>query len=140
MVLSPGVYCISGNVTINAGDIIHGTDVLLYVMDGKFTVNGTADIQLQGPTNGDFAGLLLYAPMSNNNPITLNGNSDSYYMGTVLAPASLVKLNGTGSALGYQCQVIGYQVELTGDLELNIHYDDDANYDATVPPTLAISK
>ena len=140
MELGPGIYCISGNVTINAGDEISGIGVLLYVMNGSFYVNGHAFVELEGLESGKYAGLLMYLPLSNTNPVELNGNSDSGYWGTIFAPASLIRINGTGSATGYKSQIIGYNIELVGNAATSIHYEDSMNYDATVPDSIELAK
>jgi hypothetical protein len=136
--LQPGIYCISGDATINGQDNISGTGVLLYFINGGIHINGAAQINLSAPTSGDYAGLLIYLPITNSSTLILNGNGSSAFTGTILAPASEIQVNGTGSAYGYHCQIIGYTVNLIGTASMSIHYDDSENYDITLPPTIEV--
>ena len=136
--LEPGTYCIHGDVRINAGDQINGMGVLLYFIDGGLHINGGAQMNLASQSTGDYAGLLIFLPMSNTNPVVLNGNANSTFTGTILAPASQVQVNGTSSNYGYHGQVIGYNVDLTGDGGTTIIYNDSENYDITIPPMIEI--
>ncbi|KAF0108804.1 MAG: hypothetical protein FD146_690 [Anaerolineaceae bacterium] len=136
--LQPGIYCISGDATINANDVVTGVGVLLYFMDGGLHINGGAEINLSAPTTGDYAGLLIYLPLTNDSLVLLNGNANSTFTGTILAPASEIQINGTGSSYGYHCQIIGLTIELIGTADTSIFYDDSANYDITLPPTIEV--
>ena len=97
--LEPGLYCIKGDVTMNAGDVVKGADVTLYFMDGKVTINGGATVQLSAPSGKDVSpalkNILFYVPSKVDNKgnvsgaaVTINGNSDSYFTGTIYAPGS----------------------------------------------------
>jgi len=138
--LQPGVYCVNGDFRVNGGATLTGTGVTIYMESGDVVWNGGATLNLSAQTTGDYAGLLLYAPMSNDNPITLNGNDDSHFTGTVLAPASAVSVLGTGAADGFHTQVIGYTVELGGTADTSIVYNDNENYDWTTPPEVQLSQ
>jgi hypothetical protein len=91
-------------------------------------------------STGDYAGLLLYVPLSNGDPVTLNGNSDSHFQGTILAPASDCQVLGTGAANGFHSQVVCYTVELGGTVDISVFYNDNENYDWTIPPSLELSQ
>lgn len=119
--LSPGLYCISGDVTVNAHDTLIGGGVTLYLIDGKLHINGGATVMLSAPdldSSPALPGVLIYSPESNGSPVTLNGNSDSYISGVVYAPASEVEVLGTGYAYGYQAQIIGWDVRVGGTADL----------------------
>ncbi len=136
--LQPGIYCISGDVKINANDIIEGMGILLYFVDGGLNINGGAQINISSQTTGNYAGLLVYLPLTNSNPVVLNGNGNSTFTGTILAPSSEVQVNGTSSNYGYHGQVIGYNVDLTGTSGTKIIYNDNENFDITIPPMIEI--
>ena len=136
--LQPGTYCINGDVKINAGNNITGTGVLLYLSNGGLNINGGATVNISAQTSGDYAGLLIYLPITNTSPIVLNGNSNSGFTGTILAPASQIQVNGTGSAYGYHCQFIGKTVDMSGNNSLIITYYDNENYDITLPPAIEL--
>jgi hypothetical protein len=136
--LQPGTYCISGDVKINANSNISGTGVLLYFMDGGLTINGGAQVNLSSQTNGSYAGLLIYLPLTNSNTVQLNGNGNSAFTGTILAPASEIQVNGTSSNYGYHSQIIGYTIDLSGTAGTKIIYDDSENFDISLPPTIEL--
>jgi hypothetical protein len=68
----------------------------------------------------------------------LNGNGNSQFTGTILAPASEVQVNGTSSNYGYHSQIIGYTIDLSGTAGTSIIYNDSENFDITLPPTIEI--
>jgi hypothetical protein len=127
-------------VTINSNDFIRGTGVLLYLMDGGLHINGGAQVELSSQTTGNYAGLLIYLPLSNSNTVILNGNGNSTYTGTILAPASEIQVNGTSSGYGYHSQIIGYTVDLSGTGGTTIIYNDSENFDITIPPMIEIAR
>jgi hypothetical protein len=78
-------------------------------------------------------------PMSNSGTININGNSESGFTGTILAPAADITINGTGDN-GLHGQIIGYTVDLSGTSETMIIYDNDENWDAPVPPQIELTQ
>jgi hypothetical protein len=138
--LEPGIYCVNGDFRVNGGDTLTGNGVTIYMESGSVTWNGGATINLSAPTTGETAGLLVYAPMTNDDPITLDGNSDSHFQGTFLAPAADIQILGTGAADGFHSQVVGYTVELGGTADTSVFYNDNENYDWTIPPSMELSQ
>ena len=138
--LDPGLYCISGDVTFNAHDTITGHGVTLYFVDGGFHINGKGTFILDAPTSGEFEGLLIYLPMTNASRVIINGNSNSVFTGTILAPASDIQINGTQSADGYDSQIIGYTIDLIGTSDAIIRYNDSNNMDISFEGELELSK
>ncbi len=127
--LEPGLYCIAGNVTMNAEDVVKGDDVTLYFMDGKVTINGGATVQLSAPSGKDVSpaltNILFYVPgaAGTGQPVTINGNSDSYFSGTIYAPGSDVDFLGTSHTEGCEnTQVIGWNVRIGGTAEVIFCY------------------
>lgn len=136
--LEPGIYCVDGEFRMNAGDVLMGSDVVIVMVDGDVTWNGGATLQLDAPDSGPYDGLLLFVPESNSSTIKINGNSDSTFTGSILAPTSDISINGTGDASGMNCQVIGYTVDLSGDGATLINYDADDNYPPIVNPQIEL--
>jgi Flp pilus assembly protein TadG len=138
--LQGGVYCVDGDFRINGGDSLTGHDVVIRMDEGVVSWNGGATIHLEAPNEGTFSGLLLYMPSATNcSTITLNGNSDSTIVGTILAPCSEVTILGTGDS-GIEGQIIGYKVDLSGASESSIHYNDAKRYDALTQPYLEVNQ
>lgn len=136
--LQSGIYCIDGVFHVNGGDSLTGVNVVIKMVSGDVSWNGGASVHLEAPTSGDFDGLLLYMPSSNCEDITLNGNSESTIVGTILAPCADVHVDGTGDS-GIVGQIIGYTVDLSGTSSVEIHYDDQHNYDAPTQPQIKIT-
>jgi hypothetical protein len=141
--LQKGIYCfqngisfgaswnlttdIDGNGTFDGSD---GADegVVLYVHSGAVTFNGGTSVQIGAinkiGTDPGIKGYLLYLPPTNTSTVKLAGSNGSTFIGTVLAPASLITLEGGTSAdsLNLECQIIGYSLVVTGGGTLNINY------------------
>lgn len=134
--LDPGLYCITGDVTINAGDVVTGHDVTLYIMDGKLTINGGATVQLSAPyapgvnVSPALSNILFYVPSTvdkkgnvSGQPVKINGNADSYFSGVLYAPGSAVDFLGTSYTEGAQtAQIIGWDVRVGGTADLVMGY------------------
>ncbi|MFH1185430.1 MAG: pilus assembly protein TadG-related protein [Chloroflexota bacterium] len=142
--LQKGIYCLndglslSGSWTIttdiDGNGTFDGSDggdegVLLYVPNGSVTFNGSSDVHIgainKAGTDPGIKGYLLYVPPSNNSTVKITGGNGSTFIGTILAPSSLVTLEGGTStdSLNLECQIIGYSVNVTGGGTLNIQYN-----------------
>lgn len=140
--LSPGLYCVTGNVSLNEGEF-RGDGVTIVFLDGELRINGNVTVQLTAPipTPDPYPavpGLLIYAPATNTNKMQFNGTSDSYFTGTILAPGASIDLLGTGSEEAFKCQVIGWNVEVGGTADTYVVYDEDLNM--VLPATLRLQK
>ncbi|HET9907423.1 MAG TPA: Tad domain-containing protein [Anaerolineales bacterium] len=142
--LNGGTYCVHNDFSVQGGDTLIGHNVIIIMVEGDVTFNGGATIELSGPAGpqsaeNPYGGLFLYMPMSNSGTININGNSESGFTGTILAPAANISINGTGDN-GLHGQIIGYTVDLSGTSDTNIVYDNDENWDAPVPPQIELSQ
>ncbi len=146
--MNPGMYCIYGNkgFTSNGGSIT-GTDIFIYMGDGGFDLGGNTLVNLSAvdppntlvdPSHNDWAGMLLYVDPNNTNPITITGASNTLYSGTIYAPSSLVTLEGGGTTIGINAQVIGQSVKISGNAELNLTYDESKLF--LLPPAIDLVK
>lgn len=136
--LEGGVYCLSEGMDIT-GDL-EGSNVLFVVEEGMVRFNGTANIVLDAPNNGDFAGLLLYLPPKNSSKVVLNGGAESNIRGTILAPSSAIHINGNDSQAGFKSQIIGYTIDVNGDSNVVIYYKDELNYNTLTMPEVQLSQ
>ncbi len=140
--LQPGIYCISGGkATINAGNVLEGDGVLLFFQDDAYMhISGGATVQLSAATSGPYAGLLIYSLMSNRNDFILNGNSSSYWTGTILLPGSEVQINGTGASSGYHSQIISDTIFYGGTADGEIWFSADENFKASSSATVELTQ
>ena len=136
--LEPGIYCVDGNFRLNGGDTLTGSDVVIVMETGDVTINGGATVQLDAPDSGPYEDLLIYMPEDNHGTVTINGDSTSSFSGTILAPGSDIKIDGTGGATGFNSQVIGWNVDISGTSAMNIFYSDQDNIDLPIPPQVEL--
>lgn len=136
--LQSGIYCVDGEFRINGGDSLTGIGVVIKMVGGDVLWNGGATVHLEAPTSGTYDGLLLYMPSSNCGDITLNGNSASVIVGTILAPCADIKVDGTGDS-GIVGQIIGYTVDLSGTSTVNLFYDDAHSWDSLTQPQIKVN-
>ena len=139
--LQSGAYCVSnGNFQVNGGDTLIGSDVTIYMIDGFVKWNGGAQVRLDAPDSGPYAGLLLYLPPTNNNDVNVNGNGDSQIVGSIWAPSSEIIVQGGGGQQGLQCQFVGDRVILNGGSGTNIDYQAAMNYQPPIPPAIEMTQ
>jgi len=130
--LEPGLYCLENGLTINAHDEVIGNGVTFYIM-GDITINGRATVQISAPVadpdpSPALPGVLIYVPKLDgatcpDQDIVLNGTSDSYFQGLIIAPCANITLVGTGSSDTYYGQIIGWNVIIGGEADTSITYD-----------------
>ena len=141
---TPGLYCVTNSGTFNIHGNITGSEVTFYFMMPSFTMkyNGVgANISASAPTSGEYKGVLMYlAPQFDLNGnlvqtqnIAIRGNGDTDIVGAIIAPSAYVTMyaNSTNSAIN--SQIIAYQVDNQGGATVNISYDPNENYQATLP-------
>jgi hypothetical protein len=133
LTLDPGLWCITGNknltINSNASAPFHANGVTFYIVQNiEVTINGGAFLEITAPDDDPdpdpaIPGLVLYIPASNNAKLTINGDSNLTFTGTILAPGSHIKINGTSGDFGLRSQVIGWDVELIGSATIDVNYD-----------------
>lgn len=149
--LNPGLYCITGTVSMNASAYVYGTGVTIYYTGTKLTLNGGADTALEAPDwepdnlfkveNYAEEDLLLYIPPGVVADVTINGDSNNTFSGTMYMPDSLVKINGnstSGESTIMQVSVIGYWITITGNSDFSVKYN--ANKETGWPAYIQLQK
>jgi len=139
--LEPGLYCINNNLMINAHDTVIGNGVTIFVPNGYVHINGNATVQLSAPAytpdpSPAIPGVLFFLPAYNKNELSINGNSDSYFQGTILATGSEVDVEGNSVINGYRTQIIGWDVEIGGTADTFVLFD--ANTLHSKPTTMEL--
>lgn len=131
--LAPGLYCVTGGVKINAHDVVVGSDVTIVLLNGDMKINGNAEVRLDAPPASPdpypaVPGILFYVPPTNTNRIQINGNSESYFEGTILAPGATIDFLGNGETDAYRCQIIGWNVEVGGTADTYVNFTEQNMY------------
>jgi len=156
--LKPGTYCIDDDWRTNSSkwemlmypgyDYDNGAGVT-FVVQGDITINGGA-LKLKGQNFGEplDGRLLIYAPFYDEeeniveHAITINGNSDSSFLGTMFAPTADITLDGTANneKASWVGQVIGDTIKVTGTVDWNLIYNDEVGIDVVNSPTISMEK
>jgi hypothetical protein len=150
-----GLYCLDGDLTVNAGGNLNGmAGVMVYMRGSKndpssVAINGGATVNLHSITgttltdaNGkEWSGMLIYMDYDNTGTVELTGNGSTTYYGTVYAPGPTTKdyqnttnkdakcsVSGTGDSLNLRAQLICYSVNFTGDARINITFNEEELY------------
>ncbi len=147
--MASGLWCIDGNVNINANNILGGSDITIYMRSGDFIINGTPQVNLSATTDTlaspQIPGVLIYvappdpfdASKCPRYKVQLNGTETSTFIGSVVAPCSQVSLTGTGGNT-YEGQIVGWNVDVGGDANLNLKYNE--NLAASDPTKMELYK
>jgi hypothetical protein len=115
--LSPGVYVVKGDLTINAQARVRGDGVTIYFAgNGAARFNGGATIQLNAPNTGTYAGMLMFGERGQTGvDHRINGNSNSFFNGAIYAADSEVQMLGGGQSSGGCTQVVASMVLFSGN-------------------------
>lgn len=123
----PGIYVIDGGTfNLNATAALSGTGVTFILTSSsgsnyaKYTMNGSASINLSAPTSGDYSGILMYADRNGPNQVnTLNGNAAATFNGALYFPSSELNFAGNSSSGGSSCtQLIADTIKVTGGTDI----------------------
>ena len=121
--LNPGVYIISGLLTVSSQATIKGAGVMFYLTGASagFTLQAGATIDLSAATSGQYGGILFFQDRLAN-PGFVNlfaGNSDTKVFGSIYAPTQKVRVAGT-SGVNQDVPflpIIADQIEITGSIK-----------------------
>ncbi|RWM10624.1 MAG: hypothetical protein EOR72_24375 [Mesorhizobium sp.] len=119
--LSPGVYVVQGNLKINAGAVIQGSGVTIF-MAGSNTVsmNGNATVTLSAPTSGTYSGVLFYGDRTGTAAqSTFNGTATSLLTGAIYFPKQQVNYLGNFSGVNGCTQVVADTIQWSGNSTIN---------------------
>jgi len=128
--LGPGLYCISGNMTINGGTLT-GEGVTFYLPTGDVSISGNAEVSLGSPANTPdpapaIGGILFYVVEGD---IELEGNATSEYLGVVYAPQGTIDVQGAnGTTPTFNTQLIGMNVHVSGNADIDINFNAAEQY------------
>ncbi len=136
--LAPGIYCLTNGLTINGNQTISGDGVTIVLLNGQLRTNGNGAINISAPTSGPTKGLAIYLPLANTSGIIINGNANTRLIGSVLAPSSNCRINGTSANALFRTQFVCYTIDLTGTGDTTITYNEADNYSVNIPPVLEL--
>lgn len=127
LMLSPGLYCLDGDLTALGGTFI-GSGVTIYQRSGSFDVGGNVTVQLSAPTGPAapaLRGMLFYAAEGNTSSNKMSGGGASWYIGTMYAPDGTIELGGNNSINPtYTTQIVADYVKIHGTADMEIYFND----------------
>lgn len=168
--LKPGLYCITGEVTVNGGGkfrsvgtdgsfildtsatgdgiIQHGAGITMFMMNDSWKLTGNGIFQIQAPLTEQVAGagqpiqgIAVIAPWTNTQTFKMLGTGDSWITGTVFTPSSQLQVGGTHfGALTPKTQYIGDNVWLHGTGDIYATFVGNVTYHDVVPSTLDMQR
>jgi hypothetical protein len=142
--MDPGLYCLDGDFSITSGTII-GHGVTIFMRSGKVNINSGAN-ELYAPQAGEaddasgqsWDGMLFFQAYGNTSNFFLNGNNDSDYIGTIFVPDGHCTLNGGGDSAGYDTQFVCDTIDVSGNADIFLNFDDTNKYVPPPPTTISL--
>jgi hypothetical protein len=133
--LDPGLHCFNNSpsaLTMNGGTL-SGTGVTIYAPNGSISITGgEAFLSAPGVSPDPYpalANVLFYTASSGNRGvITLVGNGNSTFTGTIYAPDSDIKVTGNSATAAFNTQLVGWNVNVDGNATLNVNFNDSLNF------------
>ncbi len=138
--LASGVYCLTDGFEVSGNQTLTGHGVTIVVQKGDVRFEGNANLVLDASDSGDYRGLLIFLPKTNDSQVTLNGDAASSFTGTILAPASQIVIAGNNSSDGFHSQIIGRSIEVNSSGKVAIVYSSQENYDVITMPEVQLSQ
>jgi len=122
-VLEPGVYYLDGDLNVASNATLKGSGVTIYLHGAaKVTINGAATVDLQAPTSGPYAGILIFADRENRtgNTSRFNGTAASRLTGAIYMPTQAIEYLGNFSGINGCTQVVGDTIKWSGSASVAV--------------------
>lgn len=144
IILQPGVYCVGEVLRWNQPTFyLIGQDITLFIRAGySFSLTGGI-IDIDAPNEGPYAGyLIIVEPDYSASPenCTINGDAYNEFTGTIFAPYCNITINGGSQPTGFNSQIIGYTIDISGNSTINFDYDPGDNGSKIEPPETGVAK
>lgn len=135
LTLKPGLYCLKGNLTINSQSDLRAEKVTLYFIEGDVDMNQnhkglvfltapdceTADALCGVPPA--IRGVLMYFNPAKPHNVSLMGDSDNFFEGTIYGENVTYKITGNSTSDSFKAQLIGSYFYMTGNSTLTMNLD-----------------
>ncbi len=111
LTMNPGLYVLTGNLTMNGAGTITGTGVSVDMVSGGVTLNGNGTTTLSAPTTRTYKDVLFFQPKANTTGPTLNSGHSGSLIGALYFPGATITGNSAGDAWTL---IIGSSITLNG--------------------------
>lgn len=158
IIMKNGIYCVGETVKLsdrnlileNEGRLASPQGVTIWIRSGfGFQFEG-GEFHLKAEPTGPYANYLFIVepppfetyPDGWGTPETcrINGGTNDEFQGGIYAPYCDVDVNGSAGSVGFDAQVIGWTVKITGGAGLNFTYDASLNPTDIKPPRTGVTK
>lgn len=144
--MEPGLYCLDDDFSISSGSII-GHGVTIFMRSGKVSITG-GDNVLEAPQAGEaddvsgqsWDGMLFFQAYGNTSNFKLTGNNSSYYEGTIFVPDGHCTLVGEGGSTGMDTQFVCDTIDVAGNADVFLNFDDTNKYVPPPPTTISLEE
>jgi len=137
--LDAGTYLFDGIDVKFIGSVAEliGSDVTIFLVNGATLsgINGGADIILDAPTTGDYAGLAIYsdpATQPSGTTVKLNGGSATSVEGVMYFPGQHVEFGGNTDLASSCSMLVADTVDIKGNADFEIT-NCESTFGLTVP-------
>jgi len=140
--MQAGLYCMTGDVDITGGELdgTAGVTIFSKPTSNNVQITGGPIIHINAPTDitqtaGSLVNVLIFLAEGNTGNVTMEGSSNSSYVGQVFAPNGSIDVGGN-SAINptFSTQLVGAYVKVHGTTNININYS--ASPKSTLAPLL----
>ncbi len=137
--MDPGTYVIrDGKFEVNSGANLSGDGVTIYLMgSAEFILNSDSHAELTAPTEGEFAGILIFQDrnVADGTVHLFNSDTTTSLVGAVYFPNGKIMIN-SGSTLGPASAFSAF-IAKTYEINSGSHLVLNSDYEATDVPALA---
>lgn len=131
--LAKGIHCVDGDIKFNTGTL-KGDGVLIVMKNGAIRIGGNANVNLKRLSDvkdkygHSYNGMLIYMARNNTNEVSIEGNSNSWFSGTIFAPQSMCTVGGTSGTAALHTSIICDKVKFHGNAATTIVYKNNENF------------
>jgi hypothetical protein len=152
--LSPGIYCITGDLSYSGNSSLTGEGVVLYFINGGLSFRGNGALNITAPHSGNclgqvgnrtdscnYKGITIFSARSNTSDIDARGNGDVRITGLVYALNGDFLAKGGGASADewvVSGQVISRAARGDGNGSFVVVYNQNATY--WLPPKLSLQR
>jgi len=152
LILSPGVYCITGSLSAGGTAQFNGSGVMLYFTcgtyltptactagqtGGGFQMTGTPNYNITAPTSGAYQGLSIFYDPKNAATLGLTGDAGDSLTGTIYAKSAAMNFVGNAQMSQMDSRIVVGTLYLQGNANITDSYTYSANYQTGVLPALS---
>ena len=115
LALGPGLYIVTGNISLGAQTTMTGSGVTFYLPNGGANMSGGAHVTLSAPDSGTWQGILFYQRRGNTTGSSLVGQDNQQLNGVLYFPSAQLTYNGGSSAVATHTTLVSYTLRLVGN-------------------------